>query len=179
MNENDKLKPDDTALRLFFKEDTLYLKKEAADIQPNTLVHSPAKTTLENPAITVFEGGKNAALLMIFSHTAATVLADDWGAMVSGLIQNERAMNLKLEEVSLVNLQQNPALTLESLFAAFPAKKVMVWGQTGQPELDELGVFGNKSLFGKEIFKLDAAAAYQTKETKGELWHFIKSHILV
>lgn len=178
MNENDKLTPDDSALRLFFKEDTLYLKKETTETVLKTPVHLPSEITLENPAIPVFEGGKNALLLMIFSHNSTKVLSDDWGAMVSGLIQNDRAMNLKLEEVSLVNLQQNPALTLVSLFAAFPAKKVLVWGKTREPQLDELAIFGSGDLFGKKVFKLDEAAAYLSKEAKGELWQFIKSHIL-
>ncbi|MHB1277472.1 MAG: hypothetical protein ACYC1Q_03675 [Bacteroidia bacterium] len=170
MNEYDKLKPDDSALRLFFKEDTLYLKNEAAKTGP--------VIPLENPAIPVFEGGRNATLLMIFSHNSGSVLAGDWGTMVSGLIQNERAMNLKLDEVGLINLQQNPALTPESLFAAFPAKKVLVWGKTGEAQLDALPVFGTTELFGKKIFKLNEAATYLNKEAKGELWQFIKGHIL-
>lgn len=162
MNEFNNLKPDDAALRLFFKEDTLY----------GSLI------PLENPAIPVFEGGKNATLLMIFSHNSGSVLAGDWGTMVSGLIQNERAMNLKLDEVCLLNLQQNPDMTPESLFAAFPAKKVLLWGKTGVKEFDALPEFGKAQLYGKTIFKLNEAAAYLSKEAKGELWQFIKSHIL-
>lgn len=178
MNENDKLKPDDSALRLFFKEDTLYLKNEAPETQPKSSLHPSPKITHENPATPVFEGGKNASLLMIFSHNLPSVLVDDWGTMVSGLIQNERAMNLKMDEVSLVNLQLNPAMTPESLFAAFPAKKVLVWGETGIAQLDALPVFGKAELLGKKVFKLDHATAYLSKEAKGALWLFIKNTIL-
>ncbi|HCS20155.1 MAG TPA: hypothetical protein DIW47_06265 [Bacteroidetes bacterium] len=163
MNEFNNLKPDDAALRLFFKEDTLY----------------GTQLPLENPAIPVFEGGKNATLLMIFSHNSEPILAGDWGTMVSGLIQNERAMNLKLDEVCLLNLQRNPDMTPESIFAAFPAKKVLVWGKTGIAQLDALPVFGSGLLFGKTVYKLNEAATYLSKEAKGDLWQFIKSQILV
>lgn len=178
MNESDNLKPDDSALHLFFQDDTLYLDQKNETMKPKPNLQSSSVIPLENPAIPVFEGGKDANLLMIFSHNSAKVLADDWGTMVSGLIQNERAMNLKMEEVCLLNLQQNPDMTTESLFAAFPAKKVLIWGKTGIKELDALPVFGTGLSYGKSIYKLNEAAAYLSKETKGELWQFIKSHIL-
>lgn len=178
MNEKDDLRPDDPSLRLFFSNDTLYLKKEATDMNPSIPVSSPADKDLENPAIPVFEGGKNAHLLMIFSHDGSSALTGDWGAMVSGLIQNEKAMNLKPDEVALVNLKQNPDMTPESLFTHFSAEKIVVWGNSGEPLIDDLSPFENKHLFGKSLYKLDEASSYMSKEAKGLLWNFIKTHLL-
>lgn len=178
MNENDGLKLDDAALRLFFQEDTLYLKPENPTVKQTMQVIPSNNLALENPATPVFEGGKNSPLLMIFRHEGPQALSGAWGEMILGMIQNERAMNLKLEEVARLNLNLNPDLTLDSLIKALPAKKIVVWGNTNETWIDELPLLSFTSYQNRTLYRLGEPSSYLDKESKGILWQFIKTHLL-
>lgn len=178
MNENDGLKPNDAALRLFFENDTLYISKEdIASGGPEPVIPSVEKS-IENPATLIFEGEKNPELLLLFSHPGNSVLDAAWGAMINGLLYNEKAMNMKPKQIAMLNLNQNPEFSLSEILTHIPAKKVIAWGESAFQELNAMSEFSQTEMEGASIFKADQPGAYMEKEGKIKLWLFIKSKIL-
>jgi len=178
MNENDGLKPNDAALRLFFENDTLYITKEdIASGAPETVIPSVEKS-IENPAMLIFEGAKNPEILLLFSHPGNSVMDESWGGMIDGLLYNEKAMNMKPEQIAMLNLHQNSEFSLNEILTRIPATKVIVWGESAHQELNALQEFSKSKIEGASIFKADEPGAYMEKEGKVKLWLFIKSKIL-
>jgi|GEM_PF-2119178 len=178
MNENDGLRPNNAALRLFFEKDTLYLAKEESPISAENTVSPSASPSNENPAIPVFEGGKNPALLFLFSHDGDKAMKGAWGEMISGLLYNEKAMNMKQEDIALVNMQANPSFSLKELQAYFQATQVVIWGSINEPEVDHMPEFEKKMSAKQSIYKLLNPDTYMEKEGKMKLWLFIKNNLL-
>lgn len=159
MNELDGLRPDDTALRLFFARDTLYADGEN-DPEPSTEEQSVnQEKSNQNPATLSFEGSFSADFLMIFRHSEKTVLFGEWGEMVSRLIENPQALNRSKNEVVLVNLENNPTFSLQEVIAGFPAKKVVLWGAS----CEEKDVYSFWEEDGKACLKVEGPEFYQAQ----------------
>jgi len=178
MNENDGLKPNDAALRLFFEKDTLYINKEDAPINAESKVSPSKEPSNENPATLQFEGGKNPKLLFLFSHSGEKAMDPSWGEMINGLLYNEKAMNMKKEDIALVNMEKNPSISLQSLLHELPAKKILVWGNLKNTELASMKEFDEQEIEGKPFFKVLDPMNYMEKDGKIKLWLFIKSKLL-
>lgn len=178
MNENDGLKPNDAALRLFFENDTLYINKEDAPINEESTDSPSISASIENPATLQFEGGKNPQLLLLFAHSGETAMDPMWSDMVNGLLYNEKAMNMKKEEIALVNMEKNPSFGIQTLLKELPAKKILLWGNLNVSEFDAMNEFDEKEMDGHRFFKAMSPSHYMEKEGKIKLWLFIKSKIL-
>ncbi len=178
MNENDGLRPNDAGVRLFFEKDTLYINKEDAPINAESVVSPSKEPSIENPATLHFEGGKKPSLLLLFSHPGKSAMDAAWSDMINGLLYNEKAMNMKKEEIASVNIYNNLSFTIQHIVKELPAKKILVWGQVNKPELDSLQEFESKELDGFNLYKVLAPQNYMEKEGKIKLWLFIKNNIL-
>lgn len=178
MNENDGLKPNDAALRLFFENDTLYISKEDIVLDAPEPVIPSVEKSIENPATIMFEGAKNPELLLLFSHSGNSILDAAWEDMIKGLLYNEKAMNMKPDQIAMLNLNQNTGMSLMDILAQIPAKKAIVWGDSAVTELNNLKEFSQTDIKGIPVFKANQPGDYMEKEGKVKLWLFIKSKIL-
>ncbi|MBI1221766.1 MAG: hypothetical protein GC180_04100 [Bacteroidetes bacterium] len=176
MKENEGLRLNDQALRLFFEKDTLY---SGGDIQASDSFPSIEEDPIENPATPEFEGGENARILFLFEHAGKQAMEEPWKKIILGLTFNEKAMNLKEEELAFINCSLQPEWSIEMYFGHFPnLKQVLVWGNHIHANIipDTLYQF---KMHGKiRIHKLDSPEVYMASDAKVNLWNYIKSNVL-
>lgn len=178
MKENEGLRPNDLALRYFFSDDTLYIDENTEEQAPSTPSVSEEQI-IENPATPVFDGSKNAEYLFLFSHQGTEALEGEAGAMLQGLISNEKAMNLKASQTAFCLSSKNPNLSFSELLNQFPMlRHVLVWGASQNEQVNNLAVLSNMEMDGKIIHHFASSENYLQPENKKALWLYIKANML-
>src|SRR5690606_3762214 len=127
MNASEGLEPDNTGLRLFFADTTLYVSQENSDPVMQDYPETERSEGSENPANPIYSGTLSSGLLMVFSYPQTGALHGAGGEMVKRLIENPQAMNKKLEEIGLLNISDNKNFSLEELIDTLKPAKVLVW----------------------------------------------------
>lgn len=119
--EENKLLLDEYALINLFKTEELFrIDKDSTTRTADIDLKTVAKVPLS------FSGDNKNQLMFVFEET--NIFQHAWWEMVKGLITNQKALNLKIEQVSILSLQDNKGLTFENLIQGCQAQRLVFWG---------------------------------------------------
>jgi hypothetical protein len=162
------------ALKIFFEEQELCLTEEVLPVKKK---EAGEENTSEHRFI--WEGSDTGGLWMIFDHEENTALHSAWKDLITGLVENPKAMNKKLSEIACMNIRPNKALDWHSLVRRHQVKKVIFWGEISGTPATALTLYTPESREGITLMRADIPEKIkQDKALKNQLWVQIQKAFL-
>lgn len=154
------------ALKLFFEGTDFY------DLEPRV---APAAVD----HVWKYEGDNNKYFLMVFEHPGKSPVDDAWKAMVHGMIENAKAMNMSLRDFAFVNLHHNQGVSFAAMKQFFSPAKMIFWGCNVVPLGLQLQPYELHQVESTKILLVEKPENYlAAPELKNKLWVHIKKYFL-